>query len=140
LQKGKVAHLSAVGKADLENNVPMRTDSLFAIMSMTKPIAATAVMILQDEGRLSVEEPVSKFVPEFKDVLLKDGNKPKREITIPDLLTHTSGLGGNQALEGDLKRTAEMLAKRGLDFEPGSKWQYSPALNVCGRVVEVASG
>lgn len=140
MHRGKIVHLAAVGSADVEQNKPMQVDALFGIASMTKPIAATAVLILQDEGKLSIEDPVSKYVPEFKDAQLKSGGKPAREVTIRDLLTHTSGLGGSQAVEGSLKDTAVKLAKGGLDFEPGSKWQYSPALNVCGRIVEVVSG
>ena len=136
---GKIAHLSAVGKADLAEDRAMRTDSVFAVASMTKPITATAVMILQDEGKLNVEDPVSKYIPEFKDAVLKQG-KLEREIMIRDVLTHTSGLGGDQKNEGSIADTAKLLAKRPLDFQPGTKWQYSPGLTVAGRVVEVASG
>ena len=137
--EGKPVHLSAVGMADVEGKRAMTTDTMFAIASMTKPISATALMILADEGKLSVDDPVSKYIPEFRDAALADG-KPKREITLRDLLTHTSGLGGSQANEGTLAETAKALAARKLDFEPGSKWQYSPAISVCGRVVEVVSG
>lgn len=140
VHKGQVVHLGAVGSADIAANKPMQVDAMFGIASMTKPIAATAVLILQDEGRLSIEDNASKYIPEFKEAMLKAGGKPQREITIRDLLTHTSGLAGSQATEGSLKDTAEMLAKRPLEFEPGTKWMYSPALNVCGRIVEVASG
>lgn len=138
-RRGKVVHLNAVGDADVQQHRPMSTDSLFAIASMTKPITATALMILQDEGKLSVEDPVSKYLPQFKEVLL-NGSSPQHEITIRHVLTHTSGLGGSQQVEGSLKETAQSLAKRPLDFEPGSQWQYSPGLNVCGRIIEVVSG
>jgi CubicO group peptidase (beta-lactamase class C family) len=137
---GKVLQKAAVGKADLEADKPMREDTLFAIASMTKPVTATGVMILKDEGKLKIDDPVSKYIPEFADVKLKNGEKPSRPITLRDLMTHTSGLGGDQRLEGSLEETAKVLAKRGLDFEPGTKWQYSPGLTVCGRVIEVASG
>ncbi len=137
--RGKIVHLAAVGQADIEADKKMETDSLFAIASMTKPITAAAVLILQDEGKLSIDDPVSKYIPSFKEASLKDG-KPKREMTIKDCLTHTAGLGGSQQNEGTLEETAEKLAKRTLDFEPGAKWQYSPGLTVVGRVVEVASG
>jgi CubicO group peptidase (beta-lactamase class C family) len=138
-RRGQVVHLEAVGQADVENDKPMRKDSLFAIASMTKPITATAVMILQDEGKLSVDDPVAKHIPEFKGAALESG-PPSREITIRDLLTHTSGVGGSQRAEQSLKETAEMIARQPLRFEPGSQWQYSPGLNVCGRIVELASG
>ncbi|MGE5192878.1 MAG: serine hydrolase domain-containing protein, partial [Deltaproteobacteria bacterium] len=97
------------------------------------------VMILQDEKKLSIDDPVSKYIPQFKDARLGEA-RPQREITIRDCLTHTSGLSGDQAVVGSLKKTAEELAKRPLSFEPGTKWEYSPGLNVCGCVVEVVSG
>ena len=134
-QRGQVIHLEAVGSADLENDRPMRRDTMFCIASMTKPITATAVMILQDEGKLSIDDPVSKYIPAFETVALRDG-KPKQPVTLRHCLTHTAGLGGNQQNEGSLKDTIEKLAGRPLDFEPGTKWQYSPGLSVCGRVVE----
>lgn len=136
---GKVVQHAAVGKADLESDRPMKTDTLFAIASMTKPVTATAVMILKDERKLSLDDPISKFIPEFGDVTIRGGGKP-RPITIRDVMTHTSGLGGDQRLAGSLEETGKELAKRPLDFEPGAKWQYSPGLTVAGRVVEVASG
>jgi CubicO group peptidase (beta-lactamase class C family) len=137
--RGQVIHLEAVGSADLENQRPMSPDTMFCIASMTKPVTATAVMILQDEGNLSVDDPVSKYVPAFAEVALRDG-KPKQAVTLRHCLTHTAGLSGNQQNEGSLKDTVERLAQRPLDFEPGTKWQYSPGLSVCGRVVEVVSG
>lgn len=139
-REGKIVHLEAVGKADLATGREMRADSLFAIASMTKPIAAAALMILVDEGKVQLDDPVSKYIPAFKDAKLKDGTVPKREITVRDVLRHTSGLGGEQQNMGTLEETANKLAARGLDFQPGERWQYSPGLNVAGRVVEVASG
>lgn len=139
-RRGRVVHLDAVGLADIKASREMKKDSIFAVASMTKPISATAVMILLDEGKLSLTDPVSKHIPAFADIKLKSGAKPTREITIRDLLTHTSGLGGSQVNVGTLANTVDEIVKRGLDFEPGSKWQYSPAITVCGRIVEVASG
>jgi CubicO group peptidase (beta-lactamase class C family) len=136
---GDVVHWEAVGKADVENNQPMQKDTIFAIASMTKPITATAVMMLQDEGKLSIQDPVAKYIPQFKEAALED-DKLNREITIFDLLTHTSGLVGSQQNEGSLQATAEKLAARPLGFQPGTRWQYGPGITVCGRVVELASG
>jgi len=138
-RRGRIVHHEAVGLADIENKLPMQKDTIFGIASMTKPITAAAVMVLEDEGKLSIDDPVSKYIPAFKDAALKDG-RPKREVTIRDVLTHTSGLGGSQQNEGTLEETVEKLARRKLDFEPGAKWQYSPGLTVAGRVVEVVSG
>lgn len=140
MRDGEVAHLDAVGQADLEKKIPMRIDALFAIASMTKPIAATAVLMLEDEGKLSLSDPVAKWIPEFKDVKFADGRKPARPLTIRDLLTHTAGLAGSQRTEKTLEQTAREIAGRPLAYEPGTKWQYSPGLNVCGRIVEIASG
>jgi CubicO group peptidase (beta-lactamase class C family) len=137
--KGRVVRLDAVGEADLQTHRPMTKNTMFAIASMTKPITATGIMILQDEGKLSVGDPVSKYLPEFKSAALA-GRPPRREITLRDLMTHTSGVVGKQETEGTLRQTAEMLARRPLGFEPGTKWEYSPGLNVCGRVIEVVSG
>ena len=138
-RRGRIVHLEAVGFADLENQKPMQKDSIFAIASMTKPITATAVMVLQDEGKLSIDDDVSKYIPQLKDLSLETG-RPSRQITVRDLLTHTSGIGGSQRNQGSLKETVELIAKRPLRFEPGSQWQYSPGLTVCGRIVEVVSG
>jgi CubicO group peptidase (beta-lactamase class C family)/acetyl esterase/lipase len=142
-RQGKIVQLEAVGYADVENSLPMTKDSIFAIASMTKPITATAVMILQDEGKLSVSDPVSKYIPQFKDVQLA-GKPPAREITIRDLMTHTAGLSRPPRKEGDappsLKETSERIASQPLQFEPGSRWQYGDGLTVCGRIVEIVSG
>jgi CubicO group peptidase (beta-lactamase class C family) len=138
-RRGCVVSLEAVGFANIEEKRPMTKDTLFAIASMTKPITATAVLMLQDEKKLSIDDPVSKYIPQFKEVSLA-GAAPAREITLRDLLTHTAGLVGEQRCEQTLKETAEMIAKRPLGFQPGSRWQYSPGLNVCGRVIEIVSG
>ena len=138
--RGQIVHLEAVGQQDIENARPMQKDSLFAIASMTKPITATAIMILVDDGKLSIDDPVSKYVPQFKNVRLKNGDAPKRPITIRDLMTHTSGVTGTQEVKGSLKSAAELIAGEPLAFQPGTKWQYGPGLNVCARIVEVVSG
>jgi CubicO group peptidase (beta-lactamase class C family) len=130
---GRIVHLGAAGWADVESRRPMRTDSVFAIMSMTKPIAAAAALKLCEEGRLSLDEPVARRLPEFAE-------GPRARITLRQLLSHTSGLGGNQQNVGDLAQTAAEVARRPLSFEPGAKWGYSPGLSVAGRLVEIASG
>jgi len=137
---GRVVHLGAVGKADVAGGRDMAKDSLFAIASMTKPITASAVMILVDEGKVKLDDPVSKYIPAFQQTTLADGNKPAREISVRDCLRHTNGLVSDQKNVGSLAETAESLAKSKLAFEPGSKWQYGPGLSVAGRVVEVVSG
>lgn len=153
-----VVQLDAVGFQNLESKQEMPRNAVFRIASMTKPITAIGIMILQDEGKLSVEDPVEKHLPEFKGQMLveqKEGEritlvKPPRPITIRDLLTHTSGLpGGFPAGYSDLYYTRQHTLKeatlaqsqRPLDFEPGSKWAYCNAgIDTLGRIIEVVSG
>ena len=132
----KILHLSATGLADLGSNRPMATDSIFWIASMTKPITATAVMMMQDEGKLSVQDPVSKYLPEFTG--------DKAGITIAQCLTHTSGLSEVSGEESKdvvtLKDLIPLFTAKPLVFAPGSKWQYSQTgINTAARVVEVVS-
>jgi CubicO group peptidase (beta-lactamase class C family) len=154
---GGVVHHEAVGFQNLESKQPMAKDALFRIASMTKPITAIGIMQLQEQGLLSVDDPVEKHLPEFKGQMLidsRDGDrvtlkKPPRPITIRDLLTHTSGLpGGYPPGLSDLysKRNyslgeATMIqSQRPLDFEPGSKWAYCNAgIDTLGRIIEVKS-
>ncbi len=128
-----------LGFADVEQRKPMRSDTLFGIMSMTKPITATALMILVDEGKVSVDDPVEKYIPAFAEAKTNSG-EPVRGLTIRRLLTHTSGLVGKQDCPDSLEATAAMLAARPFGFQPGEKWEYSPGMNVVGRIIEVASG
>ncbi len=155
---GEIAYLEPVGYLNLESKQPMPRSAVFRIASMTKPITAIGIMILQDEGKLSVEDAVEKHLPEFKGQMLveyRNGDnvvlrKPPRPITIRDLLTHTSGLpGGFPAGYSDLYFTRHLTLKeatlaqsqRPLDFEPGSKWSYCNAgIDALGRIIEVASG
>ena len=152
---GTVVSHEAVGFQDLVTKTSMQKDSLFWIASMTKPITALGIMMLADDGKLSIDDPVEKHLPEFKgQLLLKEKTdaqtvlvKPARAITIKDLLTHTSGLVGNSPLDGDaidvltLKEAVITYALSPLQFEPGSKWSYcNPGINTLGRIIEVVSG
>ena len=139
-RRGRVVHVGAVGKADVASGRDMAADTVFAIASMTKPITAASAMILNDEGKLQLDDPVSKYIPAFKGTKLAGGKMPGREITIRDCLRHTNGLVSDQRNVGTLANTVELLAKSELAFEPGSKWQYGPGLSVAGRVVEIVCG
>ena len=121
----------------------MRPDTIFWIASMTKPITATAVLMLQDEGKLSVDDPVEKYLPEFKDLKTADG-KPAR-VTIRHLLTHTSGMGEISADEAraitNLAGLIPLYVAKPVKFEPGTKWVYCQSgINTAARIVEVVSG
>jgi CubicO group peptidase (beta-lactamase class C family) len=153
--RDRVLSVDAVGFADVAANKPMRPDALFWIASQSKPITATALMMLVDEGKVKVDDPVEKYLPEFKDqwliaeqdrehMLLR---KPKHAITVREVLSHTSGLPFKSALEQPtldllpLRDAVRTYAMTPLQFEPGSKYQYANAgINTAGRIIEVASG
>jgi len=139
----KVVHLAATGKANVAADRPMRPDSIFWIASMSKPITATAVLMMRDEGKLSVEDPVETFLPEFKE--LRDANGKPVQVTVRHLLTHTSGLGEALAAESrdvkDLAGLTPIYVKKPVQFAPGSKWAYCQSgINTAARIVEVLSG
>jgi CubicO group peptidase (beta-lactamase class C family) len=155
---GEIASLQAVGWQEIETRKPMRPDSIFQIMSMTKPITATAIMLLMEEGRLVLSDPVEKYLPDFHEQWVIDSSEGKvrtmhrapRPITLRDLLTHTSGMngappGGASKITVTLDRTlADVVtldSQAPLLFDPGTKWSYSnPGMATLGRIVEVVSG
>jgi CubicO group peptidase (beta-lactamase class C family) len=139
----RIAHLDAIGKADLGEGKPMRPDAIFWIASMTKPITAAAVLMLQDEGKLSVDDPVEKYLPEFKSLRTADG-KPAR-VMIRHVLTHTSGMREISPDEArgvkDLAGLIPLYVAKPVQLEPGTKWVYCQSgINTAARVVEVVSG
>ncbi|HWR54534.1 MAG TPA: serine hydrolase domain-containing protein [Bryobacteraceae bacterium] len=154
---GVLAELDAVGYQDVEKKTPMRPDSIFQIMSMTKPVVAVGIMILMEEGRLAPSDLVEKHLPEFRgqwmiessDPNTRSLKRPSRPITIRDLLTHTSGMPsmppeGLKELYSDMKtplaEAVSVYSQMPLEFEPGSKWQYSnPGIAILGRIIEVAA-
>ena len=153
--KENVLSVETVGYADIDAQKPMQPDSLFWIASQSKPITATAFMMLVDEGRVKLDDPVEKYLPEFKKqwlaaeqdsdhVLLK---KPSRPITVRNVLSHTSGLPFKSALEEPtldqlpLAVSVRSYAMTPLDFDPDSSYRYSNAgINTAGRIIEVVSG
>ena len=167
-RQGKIAYFEAFGFRDRETGAPMTRDAIFRIASMTKPVTSVAIMMLAEEGKLRISDPVSRHLPEFKDLKVgverKDASgkielameTPKREMTIQDLLRHTSGLtygftGKSQvkdrynaakATDGS-QTNAEMAAKLSklpLQEQPGTTWDYSMSTDVLGRIIEVVSG
>lgn len=156
---GKVAHLEAVGMANLETRSPMRTDTIFQIMSMTKPITGTCIMMLMEEGKLSLTDPVERHLPEFRNQWVVESQvgetsmtlkRPSRKITILDLMTHTSGMAGfmpegfpefMRTMDRPLSEAVAVYAHVPLQFEPGTKWMYSNmGIDTLGRIIEVLSG
>ena len=166
VRHGQVAWLKAQGMQDREAGKPMRADSIFRICSMSKPITTAAAMILYEEGAFLLEDPVSKYLPEFKNakVYVKPASgepysiPATREMTIRDLMRHTSGLtyqwngelgplykeanvaSGLLPYDGTIGDSVERLAKQPLLFNPGDRWEYSLSVDVLGRLVEVVSG
>jgi CubicO group peptidase (beta-lactamase class C family) len=141
--RDKTLHSEATGLADATRNEPMTPDTLFWIASMTKPVTAAAVLMLQDEGKLNVADPVSKFLPEF--ATLKTPSGQPANLTIAQILTHTSGLGEAPAAAAAQARTLADLIPLYLaapmQFEPGSKWSYCQSgINTASRIVEVVGG
>ena len=143
--------IEAFGLADVAKKRSMGKDSMFWIASMTKPMTAMGVMMLVEEGKVKLDDPLEKFVPEFKGIQLKTAQglvAPKRVVTVKDLLTHTSGIDTTTATPAntpvDTLPLAEMCvayAKKPLVNEPGSQWTYNNnAINLLGRIIEVASG
>lgn len=144
VKDGRLVHHDAAGLANIESGRMMTPDAIFWIASMTKNLTATAVMILVDEGKLSLDEPAEKWVPELAKVKVADGKALARPVTLRDLLSHTSGMPdpARKASDGNptlAEYTAEIL-KEPFQFQPGEKFEYSFGTTIAGRCVEVASG
>ena len=153
-RNGTIASFEAVGYQDAAKNLSMKKDSMFRIASLTKPITCSAIMILVDEGRLSLIDPVEKFLPEYKGQRMNGCGAlngfscapitPARPINIADLMTHTAGLPSSVDKGTDEPRSLADLVSRGaklnLLFEPGTNWNYSNiGIDILGRIVEVVS-
>jgi CubicO group peptidase (beta-lactamase class C family) len=148
--KERILHVSAVGQSNVKSARPMKTDDLFWIASMSKPITAAAVAILVDDGKIGFDDPVEKYLPEFREQWVAQEQsaasrvlvKPIRPITIRDLLTHVSGTGEYIVTDPhwSLSEMTKVIAREPLQFQPGSRWGYSTAgTDVLGRLVEVVS-
>jgi CubicO group peptidase (beta-lactamase class C family) len=168
-RKGRLAHLEAHGVMDLESRKPMPKDAIFRIASMSKPITGTAIVMLMEEGKIRLTDPVSKFIPEFRGLKVAVAQPPataggtkepqfytvpaNREITIRDLLTHVSGLVSGPISTAEAAKyarqpnetLADYIPRLGgvpLEFQPGAQWRYSPGagFDTLGRIVEIISG
>lgn len=167
-RRGKLIHFETHGFADVEAKAAMKTNTLFRLASMTKPVTAVSILMLLEEGKLVLSDPISKYVPEYQSPQVAVWNLPSdpagaglhlvpaaREITIRDLLTHTSGVAnGFEGPAGEYVRRASLpsggsldervrrAAKLPLNFQPGTQWEYSPStgFDTLGRIVELVSG
>ncbi|MGD0777389.1 MAG: serine hydrolase domain-containing protein [Candidatus Solibacter sp.] len=144
--RDRMIHLGAVGKTDMARDRKMRTDDIFWIASMSKPITVVCIAVLRDEGKLGFDDPLAKHLPEFAGLMVNENAqtaRPSRPVTLRDVMTHTSGIGEmtNREPHLTLAETSKRLSQQPLRFQPGSRWAYSTAgIDVLGRVVEVASG
>jgi CubicO group peptidase (beta-lactamase class C family) len=167
-KQNKIAYFEAMGSLDPQTKVPMSKEAIFRIYSMSKPITTVTAMMLLEQGRLALNDPLAKYLPEFKDVKVGEEKRdaagavtlalvaPKRAITIQDLMRHTSGLTYGFFGGGAVKKayqeanfyennptTAEFvarLAKMPLAYQPGTTWDYSQSTDVLGRIIEVVTG
>ena len=153
---GQVAHLSSLGMADREAGTPMGDDTIFRYYSMTKPVTGVALLTLYERGLFQLSDPVHRFIPSWRDVVVRDGDgtvAPHRPPSIRDVMMHMAGIGysaGNADLniEGGLPKvpwaTLEELAdgvvEAPLRFQPGTRWLYSFGMDICARLVEILSG
>lgn len=144
MKEGKVVHHEAVGMADVAGGKPMAKDAVFWIASMTKSINGTALMMLVDEGKVTLDEPAAKWLPGLAKVKMKDGSTPKTAITLRMLLSHTAGIAfpPRKADDGavSLKQYVDRLLDSPLAFEPGSAYEYGFGPTVAGRLLEVVTG
>ena len=165
---GKIAYFESLGSLDPQAKTTMGWDAIFRIYSMSKPITTVCAMMLFEDGKLSLSDPVAKYIPDFKDVKVGEEKRdadgkvtldlaaPKRPMTIQDLMRHTSGLTYGFFGEGAVKKVyreanlnagdsdntefSNRLAKLPLVYQPGTTWEYSQATDVLGRVIEVVTG
>lgn len=165
-RKGQIGYFRSFGKSDLENKKPMEKNSIFRIASQTKAIVSTGIMILQEEGKLLITDPVGKYIPEFMETTVAEPTegdgykivKAKRPITIRDMLTHTSGIGYGEGIAADLWKkagiqgwyfadrdepilaTVKRMAALPFDAQPGEKFVYGYSVDILGALIGVVSG
>ena len=148
---GKVVHFDAYGVKDLDSKAPVTADTIFRIASMTKPIVGVAMMMLWEEGKWSLDDPVAKHIPEFAGlkVATPDGEvPPSKPMTMRQLMSHTAGFDTSGGYEGKnitdrtqpLQAMIDKLAKLPLPVQPGADWRYGPVVDIQGYVVEKLSG
>lgn len=140
VDKDRVLHLDAAGYADVKSKTPMTPDHLFWIASMSKPITAICVMMLVDEGKIALEDPIARYLPQMGE--LRNESAQRVNVSVLQTLNHTSGMRELDAPYGDtsLANAVDKYAKSLVQFQPGTKWQYSQTgINTAAHIVEVVS-
>jgi len=148
---GEIVNYDAYGVHNVAATppVPVKTDSIFRIASMTKPITSAVMMMLWEEGKWALEDPVSKFIPEFEGLKVKqdDGELVPQAspMTMKQLLSHSAGFAGRteypaELRAGDLQAMIDYLAKQPLSFQPGTAWRYGPSVDIVGYIIEKLTG
>ena len=149
-REGKIVHYEAYGVQDVATGQPTKLDTIYRIASMTKPVTGVAMMILWEEGRWSLDDPVAKHVPEFADLqvaVADGGTEPQAHpMTMRELMSHTAGFDVSAGYDddglqdGDLQAMIDKLAALPLAVQPGTDWRYGPSVNIQGYIVEKLSG
>ena len=149
VKNGEIIHYNSYGYSEIETKKSLKEDDVFRIASMTKPIVSVALMKLYEEGRFKLNDPVYKFIPEFKNLTVKKRKKErpvKNDIKIIDLLRHSAGFGFKgpdgykKSVEMSLEQFVKESIKAPLLYEPGTQWRYSYSTDICGYLIEVISG
>ena len=149
VKNGKLIHFDSYGNSDILDKDSLENDDIFRIASMTKPIVSVALMMLHEEGKFKLNDPVYKYIPEFKNLTVKKRkkNKPvKNHVKVVDLLRHSAGLNFRgpddyrKTINLTLEEYTKEAVKEPLKFEPGTTWWYSYATDICGYLIEVLSG
>mgnify|MGYP003705890747 FL=1 len=149
VKNGKLIHFNSYGSSDISENNALKSDDIFRIASMTKPIVSLALMKLYEEGKFKLNDPVYKYIPEFKNLTVKKRKKTKpvkNHVKVIDLLRHSAGLNFKgpedyrKVINMNLEEYTKDAAKTPLKFEPGTTWWYSSSTDICGYLIEVLSG
>ena len=149
VKNGKLIHFDSYGSSDISENDPLEENDIFRIASMTKPIVSIGLMMLYEEGKFNLNDPVYKYIPEFKNLTVKKRKKikpVKNHVKIIDLLRHSAGLNFKgpedyrKVINMNLEEYTKESVNEPLKFEPGTTWWYSSSTDICGYLIEVLSG
>ena len=149
LKNGKLIHFDSYGNSDISEKSTLKNDDIFRIASMTKPIVSVGLMMLHEEGKFELDDPIYKYIPEFKNLSVQKRKKikpAKNHIKVIDLLRHSAGFNFKgpedyrKTINLTLEEYTKEAAKNPLKFEPGTTWWYSYATDICGYLIEVLSG